>query len=72
MANKTPQTSHLKPASANANYGNCLRHEKDVMHVRELINNNLKVVQNGPILIHLAAVKLSGARPDPSGEAVLH
>lgn len=44
------------PATANSDYGNYLKHEKEVMDLKKLINNSVKFIHNVPIVIHPTAV----------------
>lgn len=70
-----PKRVNLVPAILNSNYGNHLKHQNEVMHVKELTNHSLKLFHNVPIVIH-ATAELSVALLKPDlilrGETVLH
>lgn len=53
------------PAIANLNYGNHLKHEKEVKRVKEVINNSLELIHNVHIVIHpTAELNIASLNPD--------
>ena len=59
------------PVTANLNYGNHLKHEKEVKRVKEVINNSLELIHNVHIVIHpTAELSIASLNPDliPQGK----